>query len=90
MNYEKLIRNFKELNVTEVTEVRYDEVATFPLWIDFMKDKVRHICKLGIDRKADLEFPWQFIYVLNSDLNYLVSLSSLERLEIAESILEEL
>jgi hypothetical protein len=58
-----------------------------------MKGKVRHICKLGIDRKADLEFPWrirEFMYVLNSGLNYLVSISSFERLLITESILEEL
>ena len=93
MNYLELIRDFKELNVTIVTEDDYGEVMSFPLW-DILTDyKVRLMCKLGIGGKLNLELSWyikESMYVLNSDLEYEVPISSLERLLIAESILEEL
>jgi hypothetical protein len=89
----KIINGSKDLNVSNVFDDTYGYSICYPLWIKFLNSSVRETCDIGIDRRLNLGISWSIsvsMTILNIELVYLVPLSSFERLNITESILEEL
>ena len=90
----KIIKGTKDLNVSNVIDDTYGYSVCYSLWIKFLNSSVREICSLGIDRRLNLGISWSIsvsMSALNIELVYFkFHLSSLERLLITESILEEL
>ena len=88
----KIIKGTKDLNVSNVFDNTYWDAVCYPLWRKFLNSSVREICGLGIDGRLNLDISWSIsvsMTILNIEIVYLVPLSSLERLEVTERILNE-
>jgi hypothetical protein len=88
MNLKKLVRDCKELNVTIIPDDTYGYYLCFPLWQRYLRHSVKDICNVGIERRLVLGVIHNIR--LKSSKALIDPLSSLERLKITESILEEL
>jgi hypothetical protein len=64
--------------------------TSYPLWFNFFTHSLKKICDDGIENKSGINLYWIIRASVYLNITNKVPFSSLERLRITESILEEL
>jgi hypothetical protein len=84
----EILRNTRGKKIDRNTDGTY--TISYPLWFNFFTRSIKKICDDGIENKSDIALYWIIRTSVYLNITNKVPFSSLERLKIADSILEEL